>query len=93
VSNRRTINVDKLTRALARDMTSPRASNQPDRRPRACCGSRQGFPHFAGCAKLPPVVQLVVDEDMGRAIQARLGSDEVRARIDALPDAQMTVKL
>jgi hypothetical protein len=69
VSNRRAINVDKLTRVLARDMTSPAVRNQPDRRVRACCGSRQGFPHFADCVKLVPAVQLTASEAMARAAQ------------------------
>jgi hypothetical protein len=69
VSNRRAIDVDKLTRVLARDMTSPAVRNQPDRRPRACCGSRQGFPHFAGCAKLVPAMQPTAGEAMASAAQ------------------------
>ena len=93
MSNRRKIDRDRLRRVLARDMASPRVRQQPDRRVRACCKSRQGFPHFAGCAKLAPVVQLTVDEDTGRANREWLNSDEVRARVDALPDGEVTVRL
>src|SRR5580698_816735 len=79
MSNRRVINVDKLTRVLARDMTSPAVRNQPDRRVRACCGSRQGFPHFAGCAKLVPAMP-------PSAIVTPALADELRELYGTLPD-------
>lgn len=49
MSNRRTIDLGRLAAAMAKPHT-PRP--QPDRRVRACCKSRQGFPHEAPCMKL-----------------------------------------
>lgn len=48
MGNRKKLDLAKLTRVLAKP---PAPRPQPDRRVRACCGSRQGFPHFGGCGR------------------------------------------
>ena len=90
MSNRRTIDLVKLRGVLTRPRP-PR--QQPDRRVRACCASRQGFPHAVGCTRCKGPVQLVVTPEMAAANRAWLDSDTVRARIDALPDGEMRVRL
>ena len=89
MGNKRKIDLARLRRVLEKP---PRPRMQPDRRPRACCGSRQGFPHFDRCPRLAPAPQLVVDEDMSRGCQAWLDSDTIRIRVDELPDGEATVR-
>ena len=90
MSNTRHIHLVKLRGVLTRPRV-PRP--QPDRRVRACCASRQGGAHAVGCTRCKGPVQLVVTPEMAAANRAWLDSDTVRARVAALPDGEMTVKL